>query len=117
MLKVITISHLVTSVHFQIFNKDDFINAIYTIGINFMIKATTTISLDHIATKMEFKTIVKVVTVLTLGTLAAAVITKVNELKGITKFSVPPQVSPTTLDPMFSNTKPPVALTHSTKSA
>ena len=76
-----------------------------------MITATTTISLDHIATNMKFKTIVKVVTVLTLATLAAAAVTKVN-----TKESQCTTASPTTQAAVFSNTKPLVALTHSTKS-
>ena len=56
---------------------------------------------------MEFKAIVKVVTVLTLATLAAAAVTKVNP-----KEFQCTSASPITQDPVFSNTNPPVALTH-----
>ena len=63
-------------------------------------------TVNHIATNMKFKTIFKVVTVLTLATLAAAV-TKVDPRNFRCTTA-----SPVTQNPLFSNTDPPVALTH-----
>ena len=74
-----------------------------SVSINFMITATTSISLDtvnHITTNMESKTIVKVVTVLTLA------IVNPREFRCTATSSL------ITQEPLFSKTNSSVALTH-----
>ena len=73
-----------------------------SVSINFMITATTSISLDtvnHITTNMESKTIVKVVTVLTLAIINPR------------EFRCTATSSLITQEPLFSKTNSLVALT------